>query len=295
VTELAGVGAAADVLAGDPHRTVEAANACHQCANCGTPLQGAYCHACGQKGHLHTRLWHLAEDFVEGVMHFDGRLWRTLPMLSFRPGRLSRAWIEGKRVRYVAPLHVFLFGIFLFFLALSLTGGKIYADVFSSIGEGGADATVNGRRCVDLAREGALSTVCEAIQHISKDPDFYAYKAESTTYKLAPLLAPLVMLILAVLLAFKRGYTLYDHGVVALYGLSFVALSMTLAILLNQLWPGDWVLVVFAAAVAHALLHLRGAYRLSWLGAALRTGLLGLATSMVVAVFLIGVATVSAA
>lgn len=305
MTEVAGAAAAADILAGDqaPHRGIDRADQRHDCANCGQHLIGAYCHACGQKGHLHTRIWHMAEDFVEGVMHFDGRLWRTLPLLAFRPGRLSRAWIEGKRVRYVAPLHIFLFSIFLFFLSLSLTGGALFAPVFEGIAESSGSPTVSieGETVVTCSaamaaeRRGLPRYLCNTLDHIRENPKYHAYKAESTTYKLAPLLAPISMVILAVLLLFKRGYTFYDHGVVALYGLAFLALSITLAIVLNIVAPGDWVLIVLLAAVVHATLHLRGAYRLSWLGAGLRTLGLGLFTSIVFTLFLMGVAAMSAA
>jgi hypothetical protein len=310
MTEVAGIAAAAEIVGGDqaPHQRVEAAEAHGDCANCGAHMTGPYCAQCGQKGHLHTRVWHMAEDFVEGVLHFDGRLWRTLPLLLFRPGRLSRAWIEGKRVRYVAPLHVFLFGIFLFFLALSLSGGRIYDPVFNAIAksEGGASVqaeeggpnvrVVNEEICDDMeARSFAERYMCGALEHIRKDPKYYAYKAETTTYKLAPLLAPLSMAILALLLVFKRGYTLYDHGVVALYGLSFVALTTTLSIILNVILPGDWSLFVFLAMIVHAVLHLRGAYRLSWFGAAARTLLLGSMTMTIFGLFLFFVATLSAA
>jgi hypothetical protein len=335
MTEVAGVGAGAEILAGDqaPHRRIERADQRHDCANCGTHLTGAYCHNCGQKGHLHTRIWHMAEDFIEGVMHFDGRLWRTLPLLALRPGRLSRAWIEGKRVRYVAPLHIFLFSIFLFFLALSLSGGEIFSGIFEGIAKSGGEAPAvrvatpsqDGAAApppadgqVRVSRDtGAEVTIagdpvdlddclvkgsksygdwkCEALRHIRENPKYYAYKAETLTYKLAPLLAPVSILILAVLLVFKRGYTLYDHGVVSLYGLSFLALLVTLAIILNSIIPGDWGLFVMLAVIVHAVVHLRGAYKLSWFGSVVRTLLLGLATSTVFSLFLFGVAAMSAA
>ena len=319
MTEMAGTAAAAEVLAGDPHRRIERADARHDCANCGTHLTGPYCHQCGQKGHLHTRIWHMAEDFIEGVMHFDGRLWRTLPMLAFRPGRLSRAWIEGKRVRYVAPLHIFLFSIFLFFLALSLSGGALFNAAFEAMArddsipaaqsgqtaptgqaastESSPTVTVFGEEtnCTDRELQGMTKTVCTALTHIRENPKLYAYKAETTTYKLAPLLAPITMVILAVLLLFKRGYTFYDHGVVALYGLSFMALTITTAIILNALWPGAWPVAVTLALLVHAVTHLRGAYRLSWFGSVLRTLVLGWATMMVFGSFLFFVAAWSAA
>src|SRR6185503_13895415 len=45
--------------------------------------------------------------------------WRTLPLLMFRPGRLTREWVMGKRARYVSPLALFLFTVFVMFMALS--------------------------------------------------------------------------------------------------------------------------------------------------------------------------------
>lgn len=125
MTEMAGVGSGAEIMAGDqgPHRSIENADQRHDCANCGAHLTGAYCHQCGQKGHLHTRIWHMAEDFVEGVLHFDGRLWRTLPLLAFRPGRLSRAWIEGSwfgaglRTVLLGWFTAIVFGLFLMSVA----------------------------------------------------------------------------------------------------------------------------------------------------------------------------------
>src|SRR6185436_12943883 len=66
---------------------------------------------------------HLGEELLHGVMHFDSRTWRTLPLLAFRPGRLTREWVMGKRTRYVSPLAIFLFTIFVLFMAISYFPG----------------------------------------------------------------------------------------------------------------------------------------------------------------------------
>src|SRR6185312_10961961 len=71
------------------------------CANCGASLQGPYCHACGQNADAHKRsILHLVGEAIEGLFEFDGRLWRTLPALFFRPGRLARDYIEGRIARH---------------------------------------------------------------------------------------------------------------------------------------------------------------------------------------------------
>jgi hypothetical protein len=92
------------------------------CANCGTALNGRFCTQCGQPAHVHRSLLHMVEELLHGIFHFETKSWRTLPLLMFRPGRLTREYIDGKRVRYVAPLPLFLFMMFAMFFTFSLTG-----------------------------------------------------------------------------------------------------------------------------------------------------------------------------
>ena len=60
------------------------------CLNCGCQLVGAFCHCCGQKAHLHRSLRAFAGDFIAGILNFEGKFWRTMPMLAWRPGCLDR-------------------------------------------------------------------------------------------------------------------------------------------------------------------------------------------------------------
>lgn len=89
------------------------------CANCGAQLTGPYCQSCGQSAHVHHSLLHLGEEFLHGLLHFDAKAWRTLPLLVIHPGRLTRNYIDGKRTRYVSPLALFLFMVFLMFFVVS--------------------------------------------------------------------------------------------------------------------------------------------------------------------------------
>lgn len=99
------------------------------CANCAAALEGKFCHCCGQKAHLHKSLLHLGEEVLHGVLHFDSKGLRTLPMLAMRPGILTRLYIDGHRTRYVSPLALFLFMIFTMFFVASLTSGKVVQSV----------------------------------------------------------------------------------------------------------------------------------------------------------------------
>jgi hypothetical protein len=93
------------------------------CLNCGAELAGAYCHRCGQKGHVHRTLGAFWHDLLHSVLHFDGKLWRTLPLLAWRPGELTRRYVAGERASFVSPMALFLFSVFLIFAVFSLVGG----------------------------------------------------------------------------------------------------------------------------------------------------------------------------
>jgi len=63
---------------------------------------------------------HFAGEAFESITHADSRLWRTLGYLLARPGRLTREFFEGKRVRYLPPFRLYLVISLLFFLVAGL-------------------------------------------------------------------------------------------------------------------------------------------------------------------------------
>jgi hypothetical protein len=92
------------------------------CLNCGTPLNGPYCFACGQKAHVHRSIRGFLQDFVQGLFNFEGKIWRTLPMLAWCPGIMTRRYIAGERARFISPVALYLFTVFAMFGVLNLTG-----------------------------------------------------------------------------------------------------------------------------------------------------------------------------
>jgi hypothetical protein len=94
------------------------------CLNCGTALVGSYCYVCGQHAHVHRTLLAFAQDFLTGALNFEGKIFKTLPMLAWRPGDLTRRYIDGQRARFVSPLALFLFSVFVLFATFQLAGGS---------------------------------------------------------------------------------------------------------------------------------------------------------------------------
>jgi hypothetical protein len=89
------------------------------CANCSTERVGPFCHSCGQSGHLHRNLMGLVHDIAHGVFHFEGKVWHTLPLLAWKPGELTRRYVDGERAKFVSPMALFLFSVFLMFAVVS--------------------------------------------------------------------------------------------------------------------------------------------------------------------------------
>ena len=123
------------------------------CANCATVLVGTHCHLCGQKAHVHRTISAIGHDLIHGVLHLDGKFWRTLPLLIRRPGELTRRYVEGERAKFVSPLGMFLFAVFLMFGIL-----QIYGVSLSSLDTTGG----NGAFSMEVARERVASELEEA-------------------------------------------------------------------------------------------------------------------------------------
>jgi hypothetical protein len=92
------------------------------CLNCGAALTGPYCTECGQNGHVHRTIGAIWHELMHGVLHFDGKIWRTLPELAVRPGELTRRYVRGERAKFVSPLALFLFSALLMYATYSLLG-----------------------------------------------------------------------------------------------------------------------------------------------------------------------------
>lgn len=92
------------------------------CLNCGAALAGFYCDQCGQKAEIHRSLRTYFADFAAGLLNFEGKFWRTLPMLAWRPGDLTRRYIDGERVRFISPIVLYLFSVFAMFAVLNFNG-----------------------------------------------------------------------------------------------------------------------------------------------------------------------------
>ncbi len=338
-----------------PDRHGAATDTHHNCLNCGTAVSSRYCGSCGQPAHLHRSLWHLSEEFLHGVLHFDAKGVRTAPLLAFRPGLLTRRYIDGQRTKYVSPMAMFLFCIFLMYFVFSLAAESdshnvkvkvedaraAKADVAKAQQEADADVAKATAKLDQLKKAGAdlseaqeelaeaqfakkMATASGAIASAAIDlgsrpaaeagtgqaqpatndrgtwqerlaakakahvgdpglkgkinralanPDLALYKLKSTAYKFSFMLIPISLPFLWLIFFWRRGATMYDHGVFSLYSLSFMSLLFTAAALMAIMGVSSSVValcVIFVPPV-HMFAQLRGTYGLGWFAASWRT------------------------
>jgi hypothetical protein len=95
-----------------------------ECKNCGAVLAGRYCGACGQAAEVGIpSVPALIGEFFESLLHVDSRVWRSLLLLLFRPGRLTNEYLAGRRARYLPPFRLYIVVTLTFFLLVSILPG----------------------------------------------------------------------------------------------------------------------------------------------------------------------------
>ena len=178
------------------------------CNDCGTPLVGEYCHACGQREIDEWRSFRsIARHFWNELVNLDYKTVRSVAAL-LHPGLLASEFISGRRNRYLSPLKLyFLAGALFFVLAPRVT-----------------DFTFEGQMALDWNsefRNTAEARIAET--HVSRE--LFAERFAATVqkiYTLSPILSVLgLMLILRVV--YRRQYPwLGPHAVFALYYMAFL-------------------------------------------------------------------------
>lgn len=150
-----------------------------RCRNDGTELTGDYCHTCGQSADEPRRaVMGLVQDFFVDTLAIDGKLFRTVGLLLWKPGALARRYLDGKRVRYSPPFRLYLFTTVFFFFAvfaqfqLPAPGAEeASADIAKSLGDLSEEEAAEARKELDEAsealREAGSDGLADFLQGVS--------------------------------------------------------------------------------------------------------------------------------
>ena len=100
-----------------------------QCKNCGEQFDSDFCPNCGQSKYSKISHKDFLKDYLHDVIGLDGKIWNTLKAALLHPGKLTNAFLKGKKQSYVTPIKLYLLIVFMFFFFESITD-----SVFPTLG-----------------------------------------------------------------------------------------------------------------------------------------------------------------
>lgn len=238
------------------------------CENCAAPLAGPFCHACGQAAEPPTRsVRAFASQTAADFTSLDSRILRTLWLLLARPGRLTREYLDGRRVRYTQPLQLYLGAAAAFFFVNAyrpfLTFNARTGRITSSLSAAGVSGNLHAEIRAKLAARG---TSLEVFRE--------QFEGAVTGYLPAFLVGSVLLFALVLQLFFRgRRRPYLEHAVFALHWSAFFLLLMIVDRLLPQRSgpPGAVDMAVAGTAVLYLALALKHVHGQSWLATGAKT------------------------
>lgn len=144
------------------------------CLNCEQPIsdRDKFCSNCGQVNDTSPlSLKQYFSEYLAGFFSFDNRFLKTLFPLLFKPGKVTKEYVEGKRMRYVNPFQLYLHVTIVFFLILGVFNKIDEYKNIANIAENQTSKTVVNADglTLDSIKSATLSEL-EKIDRIEKLP-----------------------------------------------------------------------------------------------------------------------------
>jgi len=263
------------------------------CPNCGYPAVENYCARCGQETHLHKEtFWGLVVHFLGHYFHYDSKFWQTMKALWFSPGKLTIAYWNKQRMRYLPPVSLYIFISAVYFLVgLEFTGGDIDVSnkktkegihftngennsIFSiSEDTAGLDSSTKKLENSAVANDsvkpknsggfgGWLTCRTKKIKEKHANPsEFVRARANHDWPKLFFFMIPVMALFLKILYARRKDLFFVDHAIFALHFHSFwFSLFLLKFINITRHSHGIIVLILSIIAMVYMIMALRNIY-----------------------------------
>ncbi|RUO35170.1 DUF3667 domain-containing protein [Aliidiomarina sanyensis] len=256
------------------------------CANCHTPLLGAFCHVCGQEDKNYIRnVFRLITELFGEMGNWDGRLWRTLIPLMVRPAFLSNQYVAGKRAPYVPPLRLYIFVSLIAFIVFSNLGSGLQflgtndpavQQIFEEQWDDSLPRYSSGTGEIQIGflDEAQNAEINAKLQFLQQHPKIFIERFFSLAPQFMLVMLPIFALLLKGLYILSGRYYV-EHMVLALHTHGFILLSLLFILAINQIltwsipqlfiWPLEWlVIVAWWWIPIMLLLTQKRFYRQSW-------------------------------
>ncbi|WP_300376525.1 DUF3667 domain-containing protein [Henriciella sp.] len=273
------------------------------CRNCGERVEQRHCPHCGQlAASYHRPFFALIAESISDSLALDGRVARTLPLLLFRPGVLTKRYIGGRRARFVPPFRLFLLSSLLFyFVSFAFLGQAdwlktgtsldsapgLSAEERSELEELGigtetvpppdAPDQAEPARPAEAAGPAVANEAEERIRRVAQNPRLFLATVKTWAPRLSLLFVPLTMLALTLMYFWRRRVYVYDHAIHALHLHSWIYMAATAAIGMGWLLGAGVATIAFLCALpVYVFFSLRSAYGSGIVSSFARTLLIGL-------------------
>ena len=220
-----------------------------------------------------------------------------------RPGRVTRAYLDGHRAPQIPPLRLFLVVLLLVFV-VGAFGASQQTQQPNRAPSKGMVASIEGLSpeqkakvlgSIDAAKievadrpsRGGSVWLKARLRRVVEHPAEFKLVLEQWSERFAFLTLPLAAGLLSLLFVFQRRFFLFDHVIFSLHSLSAQGLLLATTIGLDDLTGGGSGLLLLYAPV-HLFRHMRSVYATSILGTLLRMALLFFATVIGVVCLILG-------
>jgi hypothetical protein len=293
-----------------PEQPAAPQSAARRCLNCGAVLTGRYCANCSQAADVHvpgTR--ELLHEALEGITHSDSRLWRTLYLLWFKPGRLTQEFVAGRRASYLPPFRLYLVLSILFFLAASFSNTQVkfvQFDTATKVVQFDTATVTSQPECdklnstafaVNLFGRDWAPRIKHACNEIARDNGANLFHvAVGTAPKAMFLFLPLVAF-LHMLLYWRPRHKYAEHLLFFLHVHAFFFSVMTLVVLVAEaaeVWPAlssiaSLIGLLLWSLPVYTIFAMRRVFDGSWTRTLVKASALFVAYMVVLAITLAGV------
>ena len=279
-----------------------------KCINCDHPINESdnFCPSCGQKTFERLALKTLLGELASAYFAWDSKLFKTLKLLLFKPGEVSKQYISGKRKNYVAPLRVYFFFSVLFFLGVAYLGNSQGGIDFEdenthiTVGEERIELSTDTLLIMDqhdrLDELPAVSQLeSEFWRHMAKQVIRLQIKGSSFQKvfqnNLSVMLFLFIPVFALVLNAFyrKKKFLYIEHLVYGLYFHSFLFFVLFITLVLSQLLGNAWPLPLgILGTVIYFTFGLKRFYNYKWGWTVIKAFLIGGVYTLLAIIFTLG-------
>jgi hypothetical protein len=272
------------------------------CPNCGCHATENYCARCGQETHMHEdSFWSLIMHFIGHYFHYDSKFWQTMKALWFSPGKLTIAYRKQQRMRYIAPISLYIFISAVFFLTYTLLPGSKFINIESSTSVSDPANSTNNKDTAGLSKNKG-TTHFKIFNNLNKpDAKSAAHGKEESLDKTKReeiyervihnmpkvffFMIPLMAFILQLLFIKRKDVFYVQHIIYALHYHSFWFSVM----LLGTIYPfakGSGVVnfIILLLSAVYFIVGLKNVYNIGWL----RSILYSIITALIYVAFAIG-------